>query len=122
MRGRQRSMVGVVLSDKMQKTVVVAVERRVRHPLYKKIVRQTKKYKAQDEMNTSHAGDLVRIIETRPLSKEKRWRVAEIMTKAEVVDVRPEEIGVPEEPAAEAFVGPANASGKSEPPSEAEQE
>jgi small subunit ribosomal protein S17 len=81
-RGRRKSRVGTVVSDKMQKTVVVAVERRYAHPLYGKQVRRTKKYHAHDETNQSHVGDLVRIEETRPLSKLKRWRVVEVITEA----------------------------------------
>jgi small subunit ribosomal protein S17 len=76
----------------MDKTVVVAVETFKRHPLYKKAIRRAVKYKAHDEKNECQVGDAVRIIETRPLSKEKRWRVAEIITKGEVVEVKPEEI------------------------------
>ncbi|MBX6350144.1 MAG: 30S ribosomal protein S17 [Clostridia bacterium] len=67
----------------MEKTVVVAVERRVAHPLYGRRVRRTKRYKAHDEANACRVGDRVRIVETRPLSKEKRWRVAEILARAE---------------------------------------
>ena len=78
----------------MDKTVVVAVEMRRRHPLYKKIVRKTVKFKAHDENNQCGVGDKVRIVETRPLSKDKRWRVAEIVTKAEVIEVQPREIGL----------------------------
>ena len=76
----------------MDKTVVVAVERPKRHPLYKKTIKITTKYKAHDANNKCQVGDKVRIIETRPLSKDKRWRVAEIITKGKVVEVRPEEI------------------------------
>jgi small subunit ribosomal protein S17 len=74
---------GTVVSDKMQKTVVVAVESLVPHPIYGRRMRRTKKFKAHDEENQCQAGDLVRIEETRPLSKEKRWRVVEILRKAE---------------------------------------
>jgi len=76
-RGRPKSRVGVVTSNKMQKTVVVQVERRVRHPRYGKFVTRRMKYKAHDEHNSCQIGDTVRIVETRPLSKDKRWRVAE---------------------------------------------
>lgn len=79
--GRRKTREGVVLSNKMDKTVVVAVETRKIHPLYKKAVRMIKKYKAHDENNACKIGDRVRIVETRPLSKEKRWRVVEIITK-----------------------------------------
>lgn len=75
--------IGKVVSNKMQKTIVVAVEDRIRHPLYNKIVRRTKKFKAHDEDNQCNIGDIVKIMETRPLSKEKRWRLVEIIKKAE---------------------------------------
>jgi small subunit ribosomal protein S17 len=84
---------GTVVSDKMQKTVVVAVETTKRHRLYKKTLRRTKRYKAHDEHNECHLGDQVRIVETRPLSKEKRWRVAEILVRGNVADVQPSAIG-----------------------------
>ena len=74
--------VGKVVSDKMDKTVVVAIEDRVAHPLYKKIVGRTYKLKAHDEENTCGVGDIVKVMETRPLSKDKRWRVVEIVEKA----------------------------------------
>lgn len=74
---------GVVVSDKMEKTVVVAIEEMVQHALYGRIVKQTKKFKAHNENNEARMGDTVRIMETRPLSKEKRWRVVEIVKKAE---------------------------------------
>lgn len=73
---------GKVVSDKMDKTVVVAVKTTQRHPIYKKTVTRTKKYKAHDENNEANVGDLVTIMETRPLSKEKRWRIVEITQKA----------------------------------------
>lgn len=81
-RNLRKTRVGVVVSDKMDKTVVVAVETLVEHPLYKKRVKQTKKLKAHDENNQAGAGDKVRVMETRPLSKDKRWRVVEIIDKA----------------------------------------
>ena len=74
---------GVVVSDKMEKTVVVAIESRVQHPLYGRIVKQTKKFKAHNENNEARVGDTVKIMETRPLSKDKCWRVVEIIKKAE---------------------------------------
>jgi small subunit ribosomal protein S17 len=77
----------------MQKTVVVAVESFIHHPLYKKTLRRTKRYKAHDENNDCVLGDAVRIIETRPLSKEKRWRVAEILTRGNVAEIQPQAIG-----------------------------
>ncbi len=81
-RGQRKERQGLVVSDKMEKTVVVAVSRRVRHPLYGKIVSRTKKYKAHDEENSAHVGDEVRIMECRPISREKRWRVVEIVERA----------------------------------------
>lgn len=80
---------GLVVSNKMAKTVVVAVETRRVHPLYKKAIRLTKKYKAHDENNACKIGDKVKIVETRPLSKEKRWRVAEIMSTKKIVETKP---------------------------------
>jgi len=82
MRKQRKSMVGRVVSDKMDKTVVVVVERLKRHRLYGKIIRNRKRYLAHDEGNASHNGDLVRIEETKPLSKHKRWIVAEILEQA----------------------------------------
>ena len=79
------------MSDRMNKTVVVAVETRKVHPLYKKAIRVSKKYKAHDENNACKIGDKVKIVETRPLSKEKRWRVTEIISKKEVAETRQEE-------------------------------
>jgi small subunit ribosomal protein S17 len=96
-RGRRKSMVGKVVSTKMDKTAVVAVERRQPHPLYHKIIRSTKRYKAHDAENTATLGDVVRIVETRPLSREKRWRIAETLVRGNVAEVAPREIGVPEE-------------------------
>ncbi len=81
-RGHRKTRVGTVVSDKMQKTVVVAIQRRVPHPTYGKMITRTKHFKAHDEQNTSKAGDVVRIMETRPLSKDKRWRVVEILERA----------------------------------------
>src|ERR1700693_6290808 len=77
-----KTSVGKVVSDKMAKTVVVSIERRVEHPVYGKMVRRTKKLKAHDEQNEAKTGDTVRIMETRPLSKDKRWRVVEIIERA----------------------------------------
>jgi small subunit ribosomal protein S17 len=88
----QKTKTGTVTSNKMDKTVVVQVETLKRHPLYKKVVKHTRKFKAHDEKNECSIGDVVKIIETRPLSKEKRWRVAEIIRKGKVADVSPEEI------------------------------
>ena len=89
---KRKTKVGRVVSNKMNKTAVVAVETLKRHPLYKKTIRRVVKYKAHDGNNECGLGDAVRIVETRPLSKQKRWRVAEIITKGEVVEVQPEEI------------------------------
>lgn len=81
-RNLRKTRVGMVTSDKMDKTVVVAVKDKVKHPLYKKIINRTIKLKAHDENNECGIGDRVLIMETRPISKDKRWRVAEIITKA----------------------------------------
>ena len=78
----RKTRVGKVVSDKMDKTIVVAVADRVQHPLYKKIVKRTYKLKAHDENNECGIGDVVRVMETRPLSKDKRWRLVEIVEKA----------------------------------------
>ena len=78
----RKTRVGKVVSDKMDKTVVVIVENRVAHPLYKKIIKRTYRLKAHDEMNECGIGDIVKVMETRPLSKDKRWRVVEIVEKA----------------------------------------
>jgi len=81
-RGKRKTRVGRVVSDKMDKTIVVAIETLVRHPLYKKYIKRTTKFKAHDENNECKVGDRVLIMETRPLSKEKRWRLVEILEKA----------------------------------------
>ena len=81
-RGSRKVRTGRVVSDKMQKTVVVAIDRRVAHPVYGKMVTRTTRLKAHDEENSAKAGDTVRIMETRPLSKDKRWRVVEIVERA----------------------------------------
>ena len=80
-RNLRKTRVGVVVSDKMQKTIVVAVKDNVRHPLYNKIVKRTYKLKAHDEANECNIGDKVKVMETRPLSKDKRWRLVEVMEK-----------------------------------------
>lgn len=87
MKGQRRELVGKVLSAKMEKTAVVEVERQARHPLYEKVMRLRKKYKAHDEENSCRTGDLVRIVESRPLSREKRWRVEEILERSELSEV-----------------------------------
>ncbi len=83
-RKTRKMLTGLVVSDKMEKTRVIAVERIARHPLYGKIVRSTKKFKFHDENNLSQSGDRVKIVETRPLSKDKRWRLAEIVEKSKL--------------------------------------
>ncbi len=92
MEEKRKTRFGRVVSDKQDKTVVVAVDTPKRHPLYKKTIRRVVKYYAHDEKNQSKVGDTVRIEETRPTSKLKRWRVAEIVTKGEVADIKPQEI------------------------------
>jgi len=81
-RNLRKTMIGTVVSDKMDKTIVVAVETTVRHKMYKKIIKRTYKLKAHDENNECKVGDKVKVMETRPLSKEKRWRLVEILEKA----------------------------------------
>jgi small subunit ribosomal protein S17 len=81
-RNRRKTQVGLVVSDKMQKTVVVEVVRRGRHPLYKKVVRYNRRFKAHDEQGDAHLGDRVLISETRPLSRDKRWRVVQVLERA----------------------------------------
>jgi len=93
MGSTEKLQVGVVISNKMDKTVVVRIDRMKRHRLYGKNVRQTQRYKAHDETNECRLGDIVRISETRPLSREKRWRVVEVITKGDVAEVAPREIG-----------------------------
>lgn len=81
-RGYRKTRTGVVVSDKMDKTIVVAIKTKVRHPLYGKMVNRTRKFKAHDENNECGIGDTVRIMETRPMSRDKRWRMVEIVEKA----------------------------------------
>lgn len=81
-RGMRRTLTGTVISDRMEKSIIVQVKRKVKHPLYKKYVVQRKKYKAHDERNECSMGDMVLIRESRPLSKEKRWRVSQVLKKA----------------------------------------
>jgi small subunit ribosomal protein S17 len=92
MAGKHKVRQGRVISDKMDKTVVVSVDVLEHHPLYHKTLKKAVKYKVHDENKTSKVGDVVKIIETRPLSHDKRWRVAEVLIKAEVVEVKPAEI------------------------------
>ena len=91
----QKSKIGRVSSNKMDKTLVVLVESHRNHPLYKKTIKKIKRYKVHDEKNECKIGDTVKIVETRPLSKEKRWRVAEIIIKAAAIEIKPEEIATP---------------------------
>ena len=81
-RNLRKTRTGIVVSDKMDKTITVAVRDNVRHPIYGKIVKRTYKLKAHDENNDAHEGDTVRVMETRPLSKDKRWRLVEIIERA----------------------------------------
>jgi len=128
--GGRKVREGTVVSDKMAKTVVVAVEANLRHPLYKKMVRRLRRFMAHDEGNDCHIGDRVRIVESRPLSRRKRWRVVEVLQRVELPEVQPESIdldllgevkveeealpagaaaaaaGLPEEPEAAAEEGP----------------
>ena len=83
MTGRRKQRDGVVVSDKMDKTVVIKIDHSVRHRVYGKIVRHTSKLQVHDERNEAHVGDTVRVMETRPLSKTKRWRLVEVVTRAE---------------------------------------
>ena len=92
METKQKTRIGRVVSNKMDKTVVVVVETTKHHPLYKKTIKKAVRYKAHDAQNECGEGDTVRIVETRPLSKEKRWRVTEIITKKEAVVVKPQDI------------------------------
>ena len=92
MEEKRKTRVGKVIGDKMDKTVIVAVSTPWRHPIYNKTVRRVVKYYAHDEKKQSKTGDTVMIMETRPISRLKRWRIAEVITKAEVADIKPSEI------------------------------
>ena len=92
MEAKRKTRTGKVIGDKMDKTVIVAVDSPRKHPLYKKMIRRTMKYYAHDEKKQCKVGDTVKIEETRPLSKLKRWRIVEIIVKGEVADIKPEEI------------------------------
>ena len=85
-RGNRKVRIGTVSSDKMEKTITVSVETVKQHPLYKKTIKTSKKYKVHDENNDAKAGDVVRIMETRPLSKDKRWRLLEIVRRAKTLE------------------------------------
>jgi len=92
MESMRKQRIGSVISNKMEKTEVVQVEDLKRHPVYRKVVTRRVRFKAHDENNECGQGDIVRIIETRPLSKDKRWKVAEIVRKKEIVEVEPKEV------------------------------
>jgi small subunit ribosomal protein S17 len=92
MAGKHKERLGTVVGDKMEKTVIVAVEVTAHHPLYHKSIKKSVKYKVHDEKKECKVGDVVKIIETRPISHDKRWRVGEIVMKGEVVEVKPTEI------------------------------
>jgi small subunit ribosomal protein S17 len=92
MAGKHKVRIGRVIRDKMEKTVIVAVDVSQNHPLYHKTIKKSVRYKVHDEKKESKTGDVVKIIETRPLSHDKRWRLAEVMIKGEIVEVKPEEI------------------------------
>lgn len=93
MASLEKAQLGVVVSNKMDKTVVVRIDRSKRHRLYGKTLRVTQRYKAHDERNECNLGDIVRIAETRPLSREKRWRVVEVVQRGDVAEVAPRDIG-----------------------------
>jgi small subunit ribosomal protein S17 len=93
MGSQEKLQTGIVVSNKMDKTVVVRIDRSKRHRLYGKTLRVTQRYKAHDEQNECRLGDVVKIAETRPLSREKRWRVVEVVTTGDVAEVAPREIG-----------------------------
>ena len=95
MEKNRKTRTGKVVSNKMDKTVVVSIESSVRHPLYKKVTKRERRFKAHDENNACKLGDVVTIVETRPLSKDKRWRVAEILKTGKVAEVQPGEIAEP---------------------------
>jgi small subunit ribosomal protein S17 len=92
MEKNRKIRIGKIVSDKMNKTVVVQVESLRRHPLYHKVIRHVSRFKAHDENNVCHFGDVVKIVETRPLSKDKRWKVSEIIQKKETVEPLKEEL------------------------------
>ena len=123
-----RVLQGVVVSDKMDKTVVVDVSRRKQHPLYRKVINRSRRFKAHDDANACNVGDVVRILETRPLSRGKRWRVIEILQRGDVAEVAPDLIGreleaeVQAAPRAEAVaeIGEPAAEAADEPAAEAE--
>jgi small subunit ribosomal protein S17 len=93
MRENRRTIIGEVVSNKMNKTVVVEIKTRKPHRLYHRIVNRTDRFKAHDEENRCNLGDFVRLIESKPISKDKHWQVAEVLTKGHVAELRPQEIG-----------------------------
>lgn len=93
MASLEKLQTGIVVGNKMDKTVIVRIDRHKRHRLYGKTMRETRRYKAHDEKNECRLGDIVKIAETRPLSREKRWRVVEVVVKGDVAEVAPREIG-----------------------------
>jgi small subunit ribosomal protein S17 len=94
MASLEKLQTGIVVSNKMDKTVVVRIDRSKRHRLYGKTLRVTQRYKAHDENNECRLGDIVKIAETRPLSREKRWRVVEVVQKGDVAEIAPKEVGM----------------------------
>ena len=92
METKRKTVVGTVASKKTEKTAIVEIERLRRHPVYRKMMRRVVKYKVHDADNACAVGDTVRLIETRPISKEKHWKIVEIITKGEVAEIKPEEI------------------------------
>lgn len=126
--GGRKVREGTVVSDKMMKTVVVAVHSAIRHPIYKKTIRRVRKYMAHDEDEVAKLGDTVRIVEASPVSKRKRWRVAEVLSHIEVADLAPEaidstlieELAAPQEPPARAVASPKGEA--AEPPAAIESE
>lgn len=92
MQVKRKEMIGSVIRRKMDKTAVVAVPKLRRHPLYRKMIRRVVRYKVHDEKNETGIGDTVRVIKTRPISREKHWKVVEIISKGEVAEIKPEEI------------------------------
>lgn len=92
MNNNRKTRTGIVVSDKMDQTVIVSVERLAHHPLYHKTIKRVVRYKAHNKNNESKVGDQVKIVETRPLSRDKRWRVIEILKKGETVEVKPTEV------------------------------
>lgn len=92
MQTKRKTIVGTVVSKKMDKTAIVAIPKLRRHPIYAKMMRRVARYKAHDAENACGIGDTVRLMETRPISKEKHWKVVEIISKGEVAEIKPEEI------------------------------